>query len=62
VVGEGGVVVAPVERAGIDVHGGVDQPGDVVQEPVMGVDGDRARVDEAQPRVDDDARLGRPDE
>ena len=57
-VGQGGVVVLAVGCGGADVDGRFGQAWHLVQEPVVGVDGDGVGVDDAEVVVDDDAGLG----
>src|SRR4051794_34127066 len=66
--GRGGAIAALVRQAGVvglarvavrvDVDGGADQPGDAVGELVPGVGGDLVGVEQAEPGVDHDSRLG----
>lgn len=57
-VGEWGVVVQSVLGAWADVHGGVGELRDIMEEPVVCEDGDRMRVDDPKSGVDDNAGLG----
>ena len=49
---------APVVRLRVGVHERRGQPGYGVHEPVLGVDGDRVRLDHGRCGVDDDLALG----
>jgi hypothetical protein len=56
VVGQQGVVVGVVQRVG--VHHGGGQVRDGVDEPVLGTDRDRVRLDHRTTRVDQDRAFG----
>jgi hypothetical protein len=56
VAGQQRVVVGVVQR--ISVHLGGDQLGDGVDQPVLGADRDRVRLDDRTVRIDQDLALG----
>ena len=56
-VGQRGVLLLPDATTGADVHGGGRQLGNLVEEPMMGVDRDGVRLDHAERGIHDDADL-----
>jgi hypothetical protein len=58
VVGEFLVLLFAARPGGADVHGGIDESGDVVKELVVGLDGDLVPVDDGDGGVDEHGGFG----
>jgi hypothetical protein len=54
----GGVVINAGPSAGVDVHGGVIEAGDLVDELVLSLVGDRVGLDDAELVIDSQGDLG----